>query len=407
MCAKEMCCCKSGPAMEPPVTFFSTVSELLKWMADRAAPLAALAIGISAFLWSDFLHEFDLPIGFTSGSVLAALPALLAVVCGATIVLFLYFVLPALALVSPITKDGSRIADLMMRPALPPGTTGSVKATAAEKSLFRYWIGWALGDVLVWGAIIWWGSTHPQSSIICGLFAVALTITVQTFVGWRLTSKITGESKKATVSFASSLLLAQIIQGYVGFFVLSAVLQSTPSSDKVDVVVAVLVMVVAMVGIALLQLIVGDKVAKGWYPNVLKHAVCGTLFALAGISIVPPLGARLTSFALISTSTPMKLCTVFAIHDKQADAISKDLLAVGSVNQTVQFEFVFPSDGQYYLRRHGHPGTTVLDAKAVAGTLPCATEPTQDNVKDKRDVSPTTRASPAKAILPASPASSH
>jgi hypothetical protein len=369
-------------------------------MADRAAPLAALAIGISAFLWSDFLHEFDLPIGFTSGSVLAALPALLAVVCGATIVLFLYFVLPALALVSPITKNGSRIVDLMARPPLPPGTIGPARATTAEKSLFRYWVGWALGDVLVWGAVIWWGSTYPKRSIIWGLGAVALTIAVQTFVGWRLTSKLIGEPKRATAGFASSLLLAQVIQGYVGFFVLSAVLQSTSSSDEFAVVVAVLVMIAVMVGIALLQLIVGDKVSKGWYPNVLKHAVCGTLFALAGISVVPPIGARLTSFALISTSTPMKLCTVFVIHDKQADAISKDLLAEGSANRTVQFEFVFPSDGQYYLRRHGHPGTTILDSKAVAGTLPCEAAPNQDNINDEQDVSRTTRASAAKAILP-------
>lgn len=102
--------------------------------------------------------------------------------------------------------------------------------------------------------------------------------------------------------------------------------------------------------------------------------MCLTLLALAMTSIIEPLGARLTAFALTSTSTLMRQCTVFVLSEKPTIPALTPVLDVttesGAV-KTVPFAFVFPTDSQFYARRENHLGTTIIDANLVRATLPC------------------------------------
>jgi hypothetical protein len=407
--------CLGTPTTAPTTmpTPFSMVSELLEWLANRAAPLAALTIGISAFLWSDFRHEFGLPISFASGSVVTALPAIFAVVCGAAIVLFIAALLPAMVLVTPITLHGPRLADLMRRPVAPlDAPAGSVSApNKAERWLFHYWWITAIFDVVIWAAVIGWSTINSKSPIWIGLIVVLGMILLQSWVGWRVVIHVSPESSKPSKGFVFFLCLAQILQAYVGFAVLLIVLSSAAGSELKDIVLAIVLMIVTMGILALIQLTVSNRVAQGGYPNALKHVVCLTLLALAAASIIQPLGARLASFALTSTANPSKQCTVFVLRDAQKDMSLKLLLTPGSTARTVPFNFVFPSDSQFYIRQKSSGTTFVLDAKAVMATLPCSDEAKANADPAKKDatpsssppVSPQDRKEPPVIVAPGGP----
>lgn len=367
------CTCTQVPVAEAtPPSFFESISDSLKWLADRWAPFAALTIGVSAFIWADFLREFGLPISFTSGSVLAALPAIFSVVCGTALVLFMYFVFPGLVLVTPIVKDGQHLTDLMQRPKLPADASpGESKMTKAEKTLLWYWVLAAAVDTLLWGAVIWFQSRHPTMPIAWGVAVLFIAAFVQSLIGRGLTSRLTGIPVGDMRPFLGWLFLAHLLQTLIGFFVLDAVLHSTTGTGRLDVTVAFITMVVAMSVIAIAQILFASKVARGWYPNVLKHGVCLTFAVLAAISIAQPVGARLASFALVSTATSARLCTVFDLREEPKDSAFAALVVDHAAHRTRHIQFVFPSDGQFYLRRHDDPHLLILDGKSVVATSPC------------------------------------
>lgn len=377
-------CPGSAPlASAEPESLFGSVSELLKWLADRTAPLAAVVLGIAAFFWHDFRREFKLPVSFASGSMLSALPALFAVVCGAAIVLLAYVLLPSLILGTPIHAEGPTMVGLMQRPARVPDTpSGPTVPTAAEKTLFKTWMGMALALVLLWGGVIWWSVANDDEPVWYGMAVLFAAVLAQWLNAWRIVLRevkakahaagIQEPTWRKTVGFGALLLMSLLFQMFVGFFVLNTVLHATTGTEAKDIVFAILYVGTAMGCIAIAQMVVAHRVARGWYPNVLKHGVCLTLGALAAVAIIQPVGARLTSIALVSSATPMDLCTVFVVREAQKDPALAALLAPGKIDETTDVEFVFLSDNQYYVRRKIHDATVMFDAKAVVATRPCA-----------------------------------
>ncbi|MEX1826880.1 hypothetical protein [Luteibacter sp. CQ10] len=375
----------------PPTTLFASVSELLKWLADRATPLAALTIAISAFLWGDFRREFGVPVSFASASVLSALPAIFAVVCGVAIVLLSTLLFPSLVLVEPIGKAGRRMVDLFGVLTTPRSATTCWRP--GGRWLRVHWWASAILSVLGWGSVVWWNVLHPDDPVWHGIVWMGVLLALEWLCGWGLVAIVGRLGFFSMKGFALLLLVALLMQNYVGFAVLLVVLQATPSAAAADVGLAVVWMFLAMTAIVGAQLFVGHNVFRGWYPNALKHMVCFTFVLLAGIGLVQPMGARLVHFALGSTSTPMRLCTVFVLRDAEKDPVLSKLLATTGGTETVPFNFVFPTDAQYYVRQKGDPKTTwIIDAKVVVATQACPPEPSTDNPEP---------AKPTKVLFPA------
>lgn len=366
------------PTDAPPATLFGSVSELLKWLADRATPLAALTIAISAFLWGDFRREFGVPVSFASASVLSALPAIFAVVCGVALVLLSTLLFPSLVLVEPVGKGGPQMVDLFR--VLPTPCSATSWWRPGGRWLRAHWWASAILSVLGWGSAVWWSIVHPDDPVWHGMVWIGGLLVLEWICGWVLVAIVGRLGFFSMKGFAFLLLVALLMQNYVGFAVLFVVLQSTPSAAAPDVGLAVVWMFLAMTAIAGAQLIVGHNVSRGWYPNALKHMVCFTFVLLAGIGLVQPLGARLVHFALGSTSTPMRLCTVFVLRDPEKDPVLATLLATPSGTKTVPFDFVFPTDAQYYVRQKADPKSTwIIDAKMVVATEACPPAASTDN----------------------------
>jgi len=352
---------------------FGSVSELLKWLADRATPLAALTIAISAFLWGDFRREFGVPVSFASASVLTALPAIFAVVCGAAIVMLLALVFLALVLVERVVKGGPRMIDLFEVQAQERTTTEPRRLSG--RWLKVYWWATVVLSVIGWAAVVWWSTSHPEQPVGYGLVAMGVLLCFEVVVGCTLVVAVGRIAVRSLIGFVLLLSIALLLQNYVGFAVLLAVLQSTTSASDTAVAMAVVWMLLATAGTAGVQFIVSQKVAHGWYPNAPKHMVCLTFMLLAAVGIVQPLGARLAYFALGSTATPMRLCTVFVLREPDRDPSIATLLAKPGKSETVPFNFVYPTDSQFFVRQKSDPKTTwALDAKDVVATQACGPE---------------------------------
>lgn len=372
-CTCTPCCIDSTPREDSSTTLFGNVSESLKWLADRAAPLVALTVAISAFLWGDFRREFGLPVSFASASALSALPTIFAVVCGVAIVMLGALIFPALVLVEPMTKVGPRMVDLFR--VSPTERNGTERWRPGGGWLHTYWWASAVLSALGWGCAVWWNVVHPREPVWHGIVGMAALLAVEWLYGWVLIAAVGRLRTLSITGFALLLLVALLMQNYVGFAVLLVVLQSTPSTSAPDMGLAVVWMFLAMTGVAGVQLIVGHKVSRGWYPHAIKHMVCLTFVVLAGIGLFQPLGARLVHFALGSTSTTLRLCTVLVLRESERDQALAKLLAKPGGTETVPLNFVFPTETQYYVRQKADPRTTwIIDAKTVVATEACPTE---------------------------------
>ncbi len=89
-----------------PTSVSDEISRLLLWLTQRWAALALGGFVLATILWMDFLREFGLPVSFISPGLLSALPVLGLAVGVPVLVATLLSVLMAVALWTPIHKDG-------------------------------------------------------------------------------------------------------------------------------------------------------------------------------------------------------------------------------------------------------------------------------------------------------------
>jgi hypothetical protein len=364
------------PAPSSPTPFVA-ISQFLAWAAKRAAPLTALTIAIAAMLWSDFRHEFGLPIGFASGSVLAALPALAAIVSTAIGCLALGLATPAQVLTMPIRPDGPTMASLLKTPIDP--VTRKRSNQRISHTVERYWIGMAAISGMGWVGVIAWVTLCPDTPIGAGLLLMLAVVMIQTACASPMLRRALGESSPANAGFYLILLLSHVMQSYLSFAVMYVLLKTSTSTAAWDLTVRIAGLLVIMVAVAVLQLIVSMRIIKGWYPNLIKHVVCLAFAIMGAISIIPPLGARLASFALLSTASPNRPCSILLFNAGSKEMPPKPIVDEHTPSQSKELRIVFPFDNAFYVKESTDTPSYIVDAKALAGTKACPAEASSDS----------------------------
>ncbi|WP_291777553.1 hypothetical protein [Luteibacter sp.] len=298
-----------------------SLSKSLAWLAKRAAPLTAAMIAIAAVLWSDFRHEFSLPIGFASSSVLSALPAIVAIVISAVACLAVALAMPGHVLTMPIRSGGPTLAALMRTPIDP--ATGKQTNLRPSRIIERYWIGMAVVSGFAWAAIIAWASIYKDSPIAVSFLIVLAVMLLQTALGSWVLRRALIKPQPCSTGFYSALLLAHLLQAYIAFFIVYVLLQTVPTISVFDITYGIAKLIAAMMMVALVQLLVAQRIVRGWYPDLFKHLVYLAIGIMAAVSLVPPIGARAASFALLSSATPHKTCSVLLLADAPMAAAFK------------------------------------------------------------------------------------
>jgi hypothetical protein len=354
----------------PPLTPFGSVSQLLAWLSKRAAPLAAVVLGIAALYWSDFRREFALPVGFASSSMLTALPSLAAIVCIAVGALVAAVAMPALVLTHPLRPGAPTLAVLLRTPI--DAQTGARQNVRTSRIIERYWLGMAVVSALAWAGVIAWLTLYPTVHPAYGVAVLATVIAVQTAAARPVLRCALETPSPATAGFYLLLMLSLLIQCVIAFWVMYMLLKTIVAVTAWDLATRGTVFIVLMVFAAIMQLVVAMQVTKGWYPNLLKHVLCLGLLLLGAIGMVPPVAARLSSYALLSTATLGQTCTIVRFTRDNKDASFAPLIENPGTARSKPLKVVYPADTTLYVKETMDGPTYLIDAKSVAATEPCA-----------------------------------
>lgn len=352
-----------------PPSLFVPLSQLLMWLAKRAAPLAAATLGLAALLWLDFRRQYALPIGFASNSVLSALPSMMAIVFALVFIVTGALMTPCVVLTTRVQPQGPALATLLRTPVDP--ATGQRIFVRRSSLLTRYWVGSAVVACLSWIAVTAaqtiWPMVLSLTSGWCLTLAIALVLAL---VGIRLLAHVLG-GEHPSYRFIGSLVIAQFLQSAVACCVIVMVIDGQRVILWSGILTDLFIVVAVTVILALLQMIVGLRMVRGWYPNALKHGVCLALCIVGAVALIPSMGANIAAYALLSSATPGGQCSVLLFPTHHVDGAS-DRLMGPLPGQSKPLAFVFPFDATFYVKETVFSPTLMLSATSIEGTRACS-----------------------------------
>jgi hypothetical protein len=392
----------SDPTPPPaPLTPFGSLSQLLAWMAKRAAPLTGGVLGIAALFWADFRWEFSLPIGFASSSMLTALPSLAVIVCFATAILVVGIASPGLILTHPIASGGPTMASLLQTSL---DETGHRINQHSSRVIGRYWFGMAVVSAISWTLVITGMTIWPDTEVSTGALAFAAVILAQTLgARWMVLRALPSAAITPSPDFYALLALSLLLQTVIAFWALYGLSRTLHHLVVADVMLRWMIFVAGMLMAATVQIVAALRMIKGWYPNLLKHIVCLGLAVLGLVAVIPPVAGRIASLALLSSATPGRPCTLLVFHRDSKDAPPPNdaILDGDHPGQSKPLRVVYPADAMLYVKESIEGPVYLIDLKAVSSTQACL----KDEDSPAEAASSATKASPAGSAS-ASPAPS-
>ncbi|RDS83559.1 hypothetical protein DWU98_04265 [Dyella monticola] len=301
--------------------------------------------------------------------MLTALPSLAAIVCMAVGCIVTGVAGPAMVLTHPLRKNSTSLAQLCF-----PVDSASAADPGGQRTarIIRfYWVGMGVLSAVAWTVVIAWDSIWPDTPLWAGLLVLFAIILFQTVSAQPALRCALNEPNPASTSFYSTLLFSLILQALVAFWAMYALLNSIVTLTTLDVATRGVAFAAIMIAATAFQIWVAWRVTQGWYPNILKHAVCLALFLLGFIGMIPPLGARLASFALLSTATDERPCTVLLFNSAVHDGVPESIVDTQHPSQSKELRVVFPSDNKLYVKESMASTTYLIDFKALIGTASC------------------------------------
>lgn len=150
------------------------IGELLDWLQKRWAPVGALALALPVIYTYHYAVDGNVPLDVASRSLIVTYPAMLALLIFLAMVLLVVTLLPAVVLLTPLTKSGNRLIDPLTQSAGVP----------AESR--RWLVGWTASQIMylawLWVALLigsqeWMPEGAGwQLSLAVAVFALALSL---------------------------------------------------------------------------------------------------------------------------------------------------------------------------------------------------------------------------------------
>jgi len=362
---------------------FEEISDLLKWAHDRAAPLAFIGLSIATLLWLDFIKTNAIPVSFFSSSLIAGLPALFATVTFVVMVLTLNSVMPAFVLWVPLYQGGPALASSRLpaeqrnnegvakaKKVLDEEDSASRKISKATGTFINRWLAMMVLIGLAWACWILVASTHPKLSPLWALPVLFLSSEVLSPIFFWGPLKTIAD-QRPSFEFLCQLTASITLQNIVAFLVLYVALQTASNDSKFALAVRFLLYVITLVIIGAGQFIAAKRVAKGIYPDMLKHATVGIIALMAFVAVVPPLGGTLAAYPL-STEIKGHACTIFTAPSGSLPLAYAGVMDGKNPNHTHPLKFAFHFDDAYYVKDEVDADTVyAIPASVVGGFSGC------------------------------------
>jgi hypothetical protein len=366
---------KARKGTERPVSAIEEISVFLLWLTQRWAALALGGLVLATVLWTDFLREFDLPVSFITPGLLSALPVLGLAVGLPVLVGTLFSVLMAVALWTPIHKDGPSLVAWASasKPALQPGEDTEGGRRAVGPDLFNRWISLCVVHAGYWvcyvGSVYW--HFHLQSLTVWGLaYAVPMLVGLLLFRPVFRAASDTSPSLSYLGVFCGCVAAQATLAG----FLVVPHLASVGINDGIGVLLHLEMYVYVLIGVGIAQLFAAKFFLRGWRPGALKGLFIFTVAAVAVVMCIPGLGGQFVSYRLRLNGPGHQTCIVLTLRQGQlvAESLPPQVLPGGKGVRTVHLDFVTRLDDAYYVKPSAMSGPTyVVPANAVSGFESC------------------------------------
>lgn len=328
-------------------------SSGLRWLNERAWPLAGLALFVPLLYLHNFIHEEQVPLSITSPAIITALPAMFAFLVLFIGVLALFMISPAMVLFTPVRTDRKdRLVDLLPRqctetddrPRIHHGVIiawfvmlaiigiGFGVLIAAPENLFDEYPRWLLLGVL----------------LLIVLSACAFVLIIKS-------KALDLELKAISWDFRAKVLLALLPQTLLMSYVMSLAAKIARDEGGSNVVFALCVLAgTAILGI--FQLAGARIIASAARPGrSLATAATAGFVTVALLGLYPPTGAHLAGAVLQVTASGARPCAILSWTTDSPPAL-KPLHGLdddGHVidDQSVPLRILTEADGYYLVRK--------------------------------------------------------
>lgn len=335
------------PSAQPSPNRYTQLSQGLLWLNERAWPLGGSILLVAGIYLFQYIQVEKIPLSITSSAVIAALPAMFAMLVFLIVMLGSLVVMPAFIMFHRLNDSGERLSDHL---SFDQGKSG---LTALHRRLVLHW-GYGL---LLLGAFVWLlGVLAPLTQrngwwIVGEVVVGLLTLAAHAWIVTRV------YKTRITREFWFACVMSALVQWFAILNVTLVVARSV-SEYVEDVWWFIPFMLLELVLLWLIQL------AGAYFVVVIRrhehpiaHAALVGMAVIVALGLIPQASAKLAGVTLQLPSSGARHCTIvtWTPDTKLLEAI-KDPSNPGS---SIRLRLLAEADGMYIVR----PWRT--EAKAV------------------------------------------
>lgn len=329
-------------------------SDGLRWLDERAWPLAGLALFVPLLYLHNFIHEEQVPLSITSPAIITALPAMFAFLVLFIGVLALFLVSPTMMLFTPVRTDRKdRLVDLLPRQHIdadgrPHIHHGVIIAWFAMLAI----IGIGPGALIAAPENLF--DEHSHWLLLGVLLLIALSACAFILIVIR-SRPLDLKLKEISWGFRATVVLALLPQALLMSYVMSLSARIAHDEGGSYPVFAVCVLAGATI-LGILQLAGARIVASVTRPGrSLATAAVAGFVSVALLGLYPPTGAHLAGAVLQATASGARPCAVLSWTTESPPAVRPlhGIDGAGKIigDKSVPLRILTEADGYYLVRK--------------------------------------------------------
>lgn len=298
----------------PPPNRYSQLSQGLLWLNERAWPLGIGILLTAGMYLYQYIQDEKIPLSITSSAVIAALPAMSAMLVFVISVLVAFIIMPIFVLFHRLNDSGKRLSDDFSFDKISP------ELSARHRRLILRWGGGLLILGIYCTLVGAAGPYVPRGGwwIGAGLLGLLLTVLAYTVFITR------GQNITVSADFRFICVMSALVQVFVILTVTSVVLPIAAEYVN-NIWWLVPLMFLELFFLWLIQLLGALLVVRTRRHENPVAFIATVVFAIVILlGLYPPSSAKLAGFALQVSASGGRNCTVmnFGADSKGVEAIT-------------------------------------------------------------------------------------
>lgn len=337
-----------------PARLIADVSPTLEWLHKRAWPIGGIGLVATLVCLLHYARQERVPLDLTSPSLIAAVPALFALIGFASALLALTFLTPAWLLSWSLHPGDPPLGDSLQPPITCPDRD---KADATRLRLVLCWFGTPIAQATV---LLGMGSLTEAWPASLSTMASMLTAVLSGAIIMLLSSPPLRLRSMNAWGNASAIAFGHLVCALTLLLIFLQQARDWPT--------AFATVTATLGGLSVVQL-------GAWRfaqrllsrPHPLGEAAAAAILLLLFVAIaIPPAGSALASFALRAPLTGGAACVEMTwVPDRAPEGVDRWLRVVAPAGDTLLVQRPGTPDTTYFLRRDAILAMTGIDCRVA------------------------------------------